>query len=707
MFAKLALANVRKSARDFAVYFFTLVLGVAVFYAFNSIADSSAVAQLSEDGREMVQLLGDMIGGVSVFVAVILGFLVLYANAFLIRRRRAEFGMYLTLGMGKGDLLKISACETLIVGASSLAVGLLVGIALSQLLSNVCASMMVERVDGVSFALSAPSLAKTAAAFAVIFVVSVVWNSAHLAKSKLIDLLAGSRKNDDLRMHNVPLLFALFVASLCIIGYSYSMLLRTGLFSENNIDFLVETLLVCSGTVLLFFSLSGFLLRVAQLAKPVYLRGLNMVFLRQLASRVNSTFVSMSVIAMALFLALTSVCGGIGIVNAMQSNAEAGVRCDASMTSYYEAPDYVKELNPDIDFRTDAVMRNNYDVAAGLSESAHRNGFDLSDMVSQSAQINFYATDIAFETLREITGESIFDSVGAGVLAGGADQQRAYAVRLSDFNAARTLCGLDPVELGDSECLLWCDFATTQPYMRKIAAAAPTISLFGCDLKVQGGVSADTIECTSVSSRTFEVVVSDSVIDGACLAPDMSVLDMMVKPGMQQQLAEFIQGENGGLGDDSWPVWEYQNADSVRAASHGMTALVSYLAIYIGFVMVVACAAILAIQQLSDASDNARRYELLLKLGAPHSMVSGALFKQVLVCFAFPLMVAIAHTLCAMQVVGDVVLVFGNFDLAASAVVTTAVFLAVYGAYFLATYLGARAIVLPSEAKRGSKGLSL
>ena len=370
MLVKLAFANVRKSARDFAVYFFTLVLGVAVFYAFNSIADSSAVQSLPTDVSEVVQLLSNIIAGVSVFIAIVLGFLVLYANAFLIRRRRAEFGMYLTLGMGKGDLLKISACETLIVGTASLAVGLLAGVALSQALTCLCLSMMAQPVEGVTLSFSTKAFTMTVATFAAIFAVSMFWNSAHLAKSKLIDLLAGSRKNDKPRLRNLPLSFALFIVSLCIIGYSYSMLLRTGLLSDDMSNLLIETILVSVGTMLLFFSLSGFLLKAAQMAKPLYLRGLNMFFLRQLASRINSTFVSMSVIAMTLFLALTSVCGGIGIVDAMQKNAENGMRCDASFTSYYAMNTY--DENGDVSTRplvNELVEESNFDAAVGLSEA--------------------------------------------------------------------------------------------------------------------------------------------------------------------------------------------------------------------------------------------------------------------------------------------------------------------------------------------------
>lgn len=638
MLVKLAFANVRKSARDFAVYFFTLVLGVAVFYAFNSIADSSAVQNLPTEASSVVELLANIIAGVSIFIAIVLGFLVLYANAFLIRRRRAEFGMYLTLGMGKGDLLKISACETLIVGAASLTVGLLAGVALSQALTCLCLSMMAQPVEGVTLSFSTKAFTMTVATFAAIFAVSMFWNSAHLAKSKLIDLLAGSRKNDKPRLRNLPLSFALFIVSLCIIGYSYSMLLRTGLLSDDMSNLLIETILVSVGTMLLFFSLSGFLLKAAQMAKPLYLRGLNMFFLRQLASRINSTFVSMSVIAMTLFLALTSVCGGIGIVDAMQKNVENGIRCDASFTSYYAMNVY--DENGDVSTRplvNELVEDSNYDAAVGLSTLTDQYGAPSWDsMVEDSAQINFYPSDVSFDTLCDLTGLNLLDSVGAGLITPDTTQQKASLIKASDFNAARELCGLEPIEVNEGKCLLWSDFATTQPYLTSVAAKEPTITIGDVQLKAQREIATDTIECTSVSTRAFQIVVPDDAVAGE---PTMAVFDARIADDMQEEFANFCQTlcDRNNAEEDSWPMYMYQTAEGVQAESHNLTALASYLAMYIGFIMVVACAAILAIQQLSDANDNARRYELLVKLGTPQRMISGALFKQVLVCFAFPL----------------------------------------------------------------------
>ena len=125
----------------------------------------------------------------------------------------------------------------------------------------------------------------------------------------------------------------------------------------------------------------------------------------------------------------------------------------------------------------------------------------------------------------------------------------------------------------------------------------------------------------------------------------------------------------------------------------GMTTIVAYLAVYIGFVLVVACAAILAIQQLTSATDNRKRYQLLDTLGAPQSMINGALFKQILIAFLFPLALAIAHSLCALQQVVVLVQLFGHFDIGQTSAVVSGAFLAVYGLYFIITYVTARGVI--------------
>ena len=148
MLFKLSLKNIKQSFKDYAVYFITLVLGVSIFYMFNSLESSQAIMQVSNSTRQMITLMISMLGFVSVFVAITLGLLIVYANNFLIKRRKKEFGIYMTLGMGKWQISKIIILETIFVGILSLGVGLLVGIFASQFMSILVAKLFEADLTG-------------------------------------------------------------------------------------------------------------------------------------------------------------------------------------------------------------------------------------------------------------------------------------------------------------------------------------------------------------------------------------------------------------------------------------------------------------------------------------------------------------------------------------------------------------------------------
>ena len=107
MLFKLSMKNVQKSFKDYAIYFITLVLGVAIFYLFNSLDSQEAMLKVSASTKEIIKLMINMLSFLSAFVAVILGLLIVYANNFLIKRRKKEFGIYMTLGMGRRQISKI------------------------------------------------------------------------------------------------------------------------------------------------------------------------------------------------------------------------------------------------------------------------------------------------------------------------------------------------------------------------------------------------------------------------------------------------------------------------------------------------------------------------------------------------------------------------------------------------------------------------
>ncbi len=698
MLARLALGNVRKSLRDFGVYFLTVVLGVAVFYAFNSMTAQQGVLALSETQDRMFDLLGMVVGGVSVFIAFVLVFLVVYANRFLVRRRKKEFGLYLVLGMRTSDVVRIVAWESLVVGAASLAVGLVVGLGLSQLLLWVTSALFeadVAQAAGFAFVFSPGALGQTVAVFAAIFVLAAVVNARTVSRARLVDLLHAESRHEELRLRNLPLSFVLFLASLALIGTAYRLLLENGLL-EPSPEFAAATALVCVGTVLFFYALSGFLLRLAQTVRPLYLRGLNMFTLRQLSARVNTTFASLSVVCLVLFLAITSVCGGIGIRNTLEGSLEKSTPYSASVTTnfgtYTSGSGYEPAaLGPFGEY----AQGVGFDMVEGMRHSVEAVGAgDFDAVVAGAAQVDLLvdpADGLVMDDVEQASGLSLADFAGASV-NGGYGAYPVYVARLSQVNAARELAGLEPFVLGDDECVVMSDSDITSGFYREVVERGTVLAVGGTALRV-AAFSGDCLWTTPFPLNTGTVVVPDAAVpQGAVIL--QSVLDVQCVTDADEaafgQMAEAVSDTDRA---DTWPVSLVMTRTDVADQSVGLSTVVAYLAIYLGFVLVIACAALLAIQQLSDASDNARRYGLVAKLGAPRPMIDGALFAQVLVYFLFPLLLAVAHACCALVVVTDVVAVFGHLDIGAMALACAGAFLAVYGAYFLVTFLAARRMI--------------
>ncbi len=688
MYVKLALSNVAKSIKDFAVYFFTLMVGVAVFYAFNSVGDQDMVLLMSEQQTKMMDLLNMLMDIVSVLIVAVLAFLVIYASRFLARRRNREFAMYQLLGMTRGQIVCVTAAETVAVGVLSLACGLGLGIAISQGLLLVTASMFEAQIPGFELFVSTPAIVRTLIVFAAIFSITVFATARRAAMTPLIELMADGRRNEVFRLRSLPLSFALFIVACAIIGVSYKLLLDTGLLAASP-EFLAATVLVCIGTALFFYSLSGFLLKLVQLIKPVYYRGLNMFTARQIAARANSSFASMSVICMTLFFALTSVSGGIGICLAMQDSLDKSTAYDASVTLYWEdAGDFMP-----------FALEHDRDMAQGLAASTDAVDAPAFDtMVADSAQLDYRTGNLTFGDLDNLAAKPLSEYTGSSAVSPGYQETPLSVVALSQVNAALELAGEEPLTLEDGHAILLGNTDVTLPYLREVCAQSPQVTVYDRPLALEPELAVMYLETSGFAGQVGAIVVNDEDIP-ADAGWYYSILNVMYPEGIgqpetaEEQFASFTEDVRASSDMQTMPISLAQTRTQVIDQSVGMTTIVSYLAIYIGLILVVACAAILAIQQLTGASDNAHRYRLLSKLGASGRMVAGSLLKQIGVAFVFPLLLAIAHTMCAMKVVIDVVKVFGSIDIGAISLIAGAGFLAIYGIYFLITFLTARSMV--------------
>ena len=677
MYARIALGNVRRSIRDFGIYFLTLVLGVAVYYAFNSVTQQSAVLRLSGNMRTLVQELGTIIRGVSIFVAVLLAFLVLFGNRFLIRRRKREFAIYLTLGMDRRHVSGIVAMESLAVGAGALVVGLAVGVLLSQALLYATARLFNTHVTGFGLMFSGQACAYTVMSFAIIFLVVGALNVLEVSRFRLIDLMNADRKGEKSLVRNLPLSVALFVVSLALIGVAYHELRVNGMYAIDW-RFNLATALVSVGTFLLFFSVSGFLLRLGQSARGFYLRGLNMFALRQLSSRVNSAWVSISIVCAALFLAITSTCGGFAIVSSINQSVSAITHYDVSIAMYSTAQ---------TSHASDAD-----DVSGSGKEALLKASIpDWDSLVADSARIDLYqdpSMRLNLKTLRGDTGVELPDSFAK--YTNGLDKVPIYVVSLSQYNAILALRGDKPATLKANEALVTTDMNNMVSFWQRVALKREGFDFLGTAMRLRA--RSTTMEYqNSVNTSVGTIVVPDAALESkrAQLEPLSSLLNVKAADSRAEArlYKEVVKAHQPGL------LFAAGSKSTAKEEVVGLTAIVGYLALYIGFVLFVSCAAILAIQQLSDVAESAPRYRVLFDLGAERSMVNHAILAQIATYFLFPLVVALAHSYVALGVLGGVIKSLGVLDFLRPLGVTMAIVLVLYGGYFLLTYGMARGVI--------------
>lgn len=696
MLIKLALGNVRKSIRDFSVFFLTLAFGVCAFYAFGSLSDQAAVIQMTSDQRASVQSLMGIFSGVSVFLAVILGFLVVYANRFLIRRRKREFGVYLTLGMRRGQVAAIIATETLSVGVAALAVGLAAGVLLSQLMTYVTARLFETTVAGFSLVLSPRAAAQTVECFALMFAVSLVFNVGTVSRFRLIDLLRADKVSEKVKLRSLPLSVALFVVSLALIGFAYKTLLDHGILSDGP-WFGLATLLVSVGTALFFFSISGFLLRLVQSSKGIYLRGLNMFVLRQLNSRVNTAWVSITMVCAMLFVAVCGVCTGLSISWNMNQAILEGTAYDATITYYPRGYSGSEDRGEG----ALAAQACDYDMAGVLSDDVP----EWDSLVRDAARVRLYepSTDegglpVAW-ALEHTEGD--FGSIANQLFT--ANGERCLdMVRLSDYNALRALLGKKPVELAADECLVWNDLATLDDLWGAFAAQNRELAVMGRTLRPRAELAREHIGDSIGVTITGTLVVPDDVLPDRAV-PYLCYLNVMFAGSREATQQPFLDALEAALAAEASPEARFFNgagmvgtvntALDLRDATGSATITITYLAIYIGFILLITCASVLAIQQLSEASDNAARYRVLFELGAEPAMVRRALMAQIAVYFVFPLVVAVCHAACALKSVNDLVELLTGYRIGTALAATVCFVVALYGGYFLVTYRTSRSMI--------------
>lgn len=671
MIAKLSFKNIKKSFKDYAIYFFTLVLGVSIFYIFNSIDSQVVMLKINSRTEEIISLLESVLSATSVFVSFILGALIIYASRFLIKRRNKEFGIYLTLGMSKRKISLILFLETLMIGIISLAAGLLLGVFLSQGMSIIIASLFDADMEKYHFVFSISAMLKTFVYFGIMYLIVMIFNTLVVTRCKLIDLLYSSKKNEKVKIKNPLVCLLVFVFACALLGYAYYMV-TDGLSNLKDIKDIIKPIIYgIISTFLIMWSLSGLVLKIVSKIKGIYYKGLNSFMLRQLSSKINTTVVSMSIICLMLFITICALSSSFSLRDSLTKNLEELTPADVQTQVFYSYDE--------VDF-DDSGYKN-----LTVQERYDKNKFDYNNYLSEYTSINlYYDENFYFSNSVGNMYEYLMKKYGYN------EDPLEVIIPLSDYNKIARLYKKSELRLNEDEYIIVANFEIMMSIRNEALEKNTKVKIYNHELKPKYKKCIEGfVEISNNKVNTGIIVVPDSVLKG--IKPKYNYFTGIYKDKKRDKkygVDDIFEKANSHIGNVG-----YSFKTDLEDSSVGLGVIVTFLGIYLGVVFLISSAAILALKNLSEASDNRSRYIILRRIGADDKLIRKSLFREIFIFFMTPLLLAIIHSIFGMRFALKILEMFGNNGLLKSVIFTSMIIVLIYGGYFLITYLCSKNII--------------
>ncbi|MEI2342132.1 ABC transporter permease [Priestia megaterium] len=578
----LILKNVRRSMKDYAIYFLTLALGVSLFYAFNSISSQPDLNNLNYAMELFGDALVTYIGLLSKFIAVILAFLIIYANQFIMKRRKKEMGIYMSLGMNKWKISSLFVGETFLVGILALMVGLGIGFLLSQGISIVALKLFVGNAAGFQLMFSAAAMKQTIISFALIFIIVMLFNTRTIMNIKLVDLLTANRKNQELKVPNKLITLLLFLLSLVSLVTGITLLLFYGL-NKDKMTWIMGLLVV--GVILFYYTVSGVIIMLMKRNKKTYFTALNAFSFRQLGSKMQTNFLVMIVLCGLLFTSLVVLGTGFSTTSSMNKQAKASTPFD--LTIMYPYQKNIAPLN-----------------------RADRDGIKLRKSLKSYAQTTLYKTTMTYEDLFE--GQKLNLAKAEQKML----QSHINFISQTDFNKQMRLSGQKQIQLNPDQYIINANHEGTEKNVKYF-------------LQHNGTLIVGHKTLTPVSDKQFKNIISlsNSTITndmGTVIIPDQ--VARTLKPDSYLLNGKFpsikVEGQVYEAMNNKWIEHSlngsmfYVTNSVIKDTYFGTFGVIAFICSYLGIVLLIVTLSVLSLQQLTEIQDNKERYRTLAKLGA-------------------------------------------------------------------------------------------
>jgi len=694
MLFKLSVRNMSRSLREYALYFGTLIIAVSIFYVFNSLSSQDFLESvLFRAPEHFTANIEGAMTTISTFISVLLIFLIIYGNSFIIKRRKKELGVYLTLGMERGDVAKILFGETFLIAALSIIIGIAVGTPLSQLISVLIFHLLDIYIPGLTFAFSWSVVLRTVLYFAVVFLSVSIVNIVTVANSKILSLLSGGSK----QLSYSKLFGALsgIAIIITIIGFGYwafEMLtfefvdiIHTtpgldGLYwTQPGIDTTRTVLAFVAGiigTFAFFFSLAGLLIFILKNSKKVTFCGLNIFTLRQLTRRLHFNWLSLTLITIMMTISIFMLVAGRGLVLNRLGAMEYNNRPFAGTISIRDTPDFDSLEVVDEVFLLREFEMSNTRIDSIIDVEIPDwlewiNGFAYEDV---RAIFDFHNAPLPTPENNEIL-----------LLVSGLDIDETYLLRdqitvsyFEDYHARRSNLLEETFEivltvvpenllLYDDQVLIFHQVVLVFPPSFDLNDVPFIHSWDGVLGREKNHFLFNFNTDYRIAEPIFWEFASNIPADG------------------------FSWVEYDILNTTGNNVFNATTTNWIRVNSNLMTIFFTFATLYIGVIFLLVSLTILFMQQLIDIVESEQRYITLSKLGVDYKMRSRSLLAQGVVYFLIPLTIGSLHSFLALQMVLPVFSgEFGDapvgidYDLIVHSMITTFIWVVVvYIAYFV------------------------
>ena len=611
---KLAFTNLKGNRRVYLPYLLSSVGIIMMFYSINALGQGIDQGALY-GGTTVASMMGLGVFVIGLFAVLFL----FYTNSFIIKRRKKELGLYNILGMEKRHIAHILFRETLLTAACSLALGLGLGIVFSRVLFWLLGLLLGTDL-AVAFVIPVSAITSTLGLFGLIFLLTLCYNLLQVKLSKPIELLHGGETGE--REPKAHWFLAVLGALLLGTGYTMAVTIQDPL--SALVFFFVAVILVILGTYLLFITGITAMLKLLKKNKRFYYKTNHFTALSGMLFRMKQNAAGLASICVLFTALLVTVSTTFSLYTSMDGLLRARYPrnvlvsvCDANQ----EAKDMVRS----------AVNQKSQELGLALENVVDREGWNIT-----TARVGntLHTQEVSLETCAVV---NIFTQ--------------------SEFERFSG----QQVDLAENQVLLF-DPANTFP-------GGDTLNI---DDKTYEIVPSDYVmpEASTLAQiyEMYYLVVRDETVVENILAPSGSdtfpiySYDFDVAGGDPADIAAM--SEALGTVDFSGPGVEYEallfeDSATSRQSFMELYGGLFFLGLFLGVLFLLGTALIIYYKQVSEGYDDARRFNIMQKVGMSHKEVKQSIHSQILLVFFLPLVMAVLHLAFAFPMLEKILLVMG------------------------------------------------